>query len=342
MINPSNPFEWILTILLFVISLSVLITIHELGHLTMAKIFKVYCQDFSIGFGPALLHVKRKKGETYFSIRAIPLGGFVSMYGEGDQIDESLNVPKSRSIGGINRWKRAGIFVAGVVMNIIIAFAFFTISDVILPTPKATRLMNITAESTAETTGFKSDDKMAYLGPTDSSRVYYQFEKSLKTYAGYYYVVDDEVMFNEQAYVALYVPQGVKVETKFVDAITLYKATTYEEAIKYSHTTDIHDDESDTFIGWKNSGVELKHYPDITNDDSKLVISDGMSITLDILVKELDGIGIFSDVKDAVAKCLHIDRTIVPDPSIAARYDHLFTCYRRIHDALAPVYRPQR
>ena len=50
------------------------------------------------------------------------------------------------------------------------------------------------------------------------------------------------------------------------------------------------------------------------------------------------GIGIFSDVKDAVDKCLHIDRTIVPDPSIAARYDHLFTCYRRIHDALAPVY----
>ncbi len=54
------------------------------------------------------------------------------------------------------------------------------------------------------------------------------------------------------------------------------------------------------------------------------------------------GIGIFSDVKDAVAKCLHIDRTIVPDPSAAAKYDHLFTCYRRIHDALAPVYRPQR
>ena len=50
------------------------------------------------------------------------------------------------------------------------------------------------------------------------------------------------------------------------------------------------------------------------------------------------GIGIFADVKDAVAKCLHIDRTIAPDPVAAAKYDHLFTCYRRIHDALAPVY----
>ena len=49
-------------------------------------------------------------------------------------------------------------------------------------------------------------------------------------------------------------------------------------------------------------------------------------------------IGIFADVKDAVAKCLHIDRTITPDPDATAKYDHLFTCYRRIHDALAPVY----
>ena len=50
------------------------------------------------------------------------------------------------------------------------------------------------------------------------------------------------------------------------------------------------------------------------------------------------GIGLFADVKDAVEKCLHIDRTVVPDPVTAAQYDHLFTCYRRIHDALAPVY----
>ena len=43
-------------------------------------------------------------------------------------------------------------------------------------------------------------------------------------------------------------------------------------------------------------------------------------------------------MKDAVAKCLHIDRTVAPDPAAAAKYDRLFTCYRRIHDALAPVY----
>ena len=50
------------------------------------------------------------------------------------------------------------------------------------------------------------------------------------------------------------------------------------------------------------------------------------------------GIGLFASVKDAVAKCLHVDRTIEPDPEKALAYDHLFTCYRRIHDALAPIY----
>ena len=50
------------------------------------------------------------------------------------------------------------------------------------------------------------------------------------------------------------------------------------------------------------------------------------------------GIGLFADVKDAVAKCLHIERTIEPDAASAATYDHLFSCYRRLHDALAPVY----
>ncbi len=50
------------------------------------------------------------------------------------------------------------------------------------------------------------------------------------------------------------------------------------------------------------------------------------------------GIGVFTDVKDAVAKCLHVDRTIAPDPASAARYDALYATYRKIHDALAPVY----
>ena len=49
------------------------------------------------------------------------------------------------------------------------------------------------------------------------------------------------------------------------------------------------------------------------------------------------GIGLFADVKDAVRKCLRVDRTLAPDPSVAARYDRLYAVYRQIHDALAPI-----
>ena len=54
------------------------------------------------------------------------------------------------------------------------------------------------------------------------------------------------------------------------------------------------------------------------------------------------GTGIFSAVRSAVAKCLHVERTIKPDPAMAIEYDHLFTCYRRLHDALAPVYKQRK
>ena len=51
------------------------------------------------------------------------------------------------------------------------------------------------------------------------------------------------------------------------------------------------------------------------------------------------GAGVFADEKDAVAKCLKIDREIAPDPEVAAQYARFFRRYRAIHDALAPVYR---
>ena len=54
------------------------------------------------------------------------------------------------------------------------------------------------------------------------------------------------------------------------------------------------------------------------------------------------GVGVFRDVKEAVAKCLHVDRTVEPDHGSAREYDRLYRCYRKIHDALAPIYRQRK
>ena len=119
----------ILYILLFIVFLSVLIIIHELGHLAAAKAFNVYCLEYSIGMGPALFKYKRKNGETQFTLRGIPFGGYVSMYGEGVELPDGVTVDESRSLNGIKAWKRAIILLAGVTMNAVLALVFFFASN---------------------------------------------------------------------------------------------------------------------------------------------------------------------------------------------------------------------
>lgn len=124
MILASSISIW--SVLLFIVSIGLLITIHELGHFSMAKLFNVYVSEFSIGFGPQL--VKVKKGETTYSLRAIPLGGYVSMFGEGVEITDN-SIPQERSLLGIKKWKRAIIMVAGITLNFILGFVLFFVNN---------------------------------------------------------------------------------------------------------------------------------------------------------------------------------------------------------------------
>lgn len=127
--------DYIISILLFIIALGILISIHELGHLIAAKSFNVFCIEYSIGMGPKIFRKKKKNGETYFAIRAIPLGGYVSMVGEETTPEMTeVAVPKERSLVGISRWKKVIIFSAGVIMNFILAYVIFLMSYLCFPT----------------------------------------------------------------------------------------------------------------------------------------------------------------------------------------------------------------
>ena len=123
----------ILSIILFLIALGILVAIHEFGHFIAAKIFNVYCGEFSIGFGPKIIKIKRKKGETRFSLGIVPFGGYVQMYGEGVKLPEGVIVPNERSIEGISRWKRIIILLGGVTMNFALAFIIFVITSSCFP-----------------------------------------------------------------------------------------------------------------------------------------------------------------------------------------------------------------
>lgn len=103
-----------------IILLGFLILIHEAGHFTVAKLCKVKVNEFSIGFGPTIW--KKQGKETKYSIRLIPLGGFVSMEGEEERSEEKNSFSKA-SIP-----KRMAIVVAGAIINILFAIiVYFTL-----------------------------------------------------------------------------------------------------------------------------------------------------------------------------------------------------------------------
>ena len=111
-----------ITIVAFLGVLAVLIIAHELGHFTTAKAFRIRVDEFGLGFPPRLLSVKR--GETRYSLNAIPLGGFVKMAGEEDP-----KVPRSLASKGIGT--RLLVLSAGSIMNALLPLLLFSIAFMI-------------------------------------------------------------------------------------------------------------------------------------------------------------------------------------------------------------------
>ena len=145
--------DTIIDIVVLVLSLSVLICLHELGHLLVAKKFNVFCAEYSIGMGPLIYKRKKEGQETQFSIRALPIGGYVAMAGEGsEEIDEFKDVPKERFLTSIARWKRALIMVAGVTVNFVLSLVLFFISGLSSPILDSSYRSLIVTESTEKVT----------------------------------------------------------------------------------------------------------------------------------------------------------------------------------------------
>lgn len=111
-----------LSIILMVIAFGLIITIHELGHFLVARAFGVRIEKFSIGFGPALFEIER--GDTKYRLSAIPLGGYVKMYGENpDEAEEAVDI--ERSFQAKAWWKKALIVFSGPFANLILGLLLF-------------------------------------------------------------------------------------------------------------------------------------------------------------------------------------------------------------------------
>lgn len=151
----------LLTIIYFILILSVIVIVHELGHLIAAKKFNVYCKEFSIGMGPVIW--QKQKDETAWSIRLLPIGGFVAMAGE-DGVDE--DIPVERTLPGIHPWKQIIIMAAGAFMNIMLAWLIFigiTAYQGAVSIPGEPIIENVVEGMAAEEAGFQNGDKILYI-----------------------------------------------------------------------------------------------------------------------------------------------------------------------------------
>jgi len=109
----------IIAIVAFLGVLAVLILAHELGHFASAKAFDIKVDEFGLGFPPRLIGVRR--GETLYSLNAVPLGGFTKMAGEEDP-----KVPRSLASKGIGT--RLIVLSAGSIMNALLPILLFSIA----------------------------------------------------------------------------------------------------------------------------------------------------------------------------------------------------------------------
>ncbi|MFC1988421.1 RIP metalloprotease [Chloroflexota bacterium] len=160
----------IIPIVIGILVLSLIILTHELGHFITAKLSGVKVEEFGMGFPPRLASLKR--GETSYSINAIPFGGFTKLSGEEDP-----NVPGS--LAGKSRGTRLLVLGAGSLMNIFLALMLFSVGY-LFPRPAAVgqvEVAGIAPDSPAATAGIETGDIILSVNeqPVDNADILHQY-----------------------------------------------------------------------------------------------------------------------------------------------------------------------
>jgi regulator of sigma E protease len=145
------------TIILAILALELMIVVHELGHLLVAKRVGILVHTFAIGFGPRLLAVTR--GETTYSLNLLPIGGYVNMAGE-DLDTRSPSIPPERLFHTKSVGARLAVVCAGPVMNIFLAILLLAIVASVfgIPVGASTRVGELMRGYPAAQAGLRSGD----------------------------------------------------------------------------------------------------------------------------------------------------------------------------------------
>jgi regulator of sigma E protease len=145
-----------ISIISFIIVMSILVFVHELGHFVVAKRNHIVVEEFAFGFPPRLIKLGERDG-TVYAINAIPFGGYVRMRGEDDPSQPG-------SLAAASRWARTTTLLAGSFMNLLLAVLLFSILAMLTGVPdlsKAGAVVGGTApNSPAAQAGLQAGDRI--------------------------------------------------------------------------------------------------------------------------------------------------------------------------------------
>ncbi len=147
----------LITIFVFAIILSLLVFVHELGHFLVAKKIGIKVEEFGFGLPPRIWGVK--KGETIYSINALPIGGFVRLLGE-DEVEIEEKEERQRYFFARSKKERSAVLLAGVTMNFLLAviiISFIFTQGVLVPTEHV-RIQKVLENSPAQAAGLQEGD----------------------------------------------------------------------------------------------------------------------------------------------------------------------------------------
>jgi regulator of sigma E protease len=145
------------TLILALLALELMVLVHELGHLLVARRVGITVHTFAIGFGPRLIGVTR--GETTYALNLLPIGGYVNMAGE-DLDSAQPNVPLERSFRGKSVAARLSVVCAGPLMNFVLAIVLLAVVAVVfgIPVSVSPRIGQLLPGYPAEKAGLRPGD----------------------------------------------------------------------------------------------------------------------------------------------------------------------------------------